>query len=1326
MAQTFDAGTVWVSVVPSLKGFGRQVSSQIVSPTQQAATRAENIITRSFKKISTRTTQVAGSLPAAVQKPLPAMRVQAAETERAFEKAAGKAQKASKALADARGREERAALSVEKAEKMVERARKAGDPQRLAASEKILADKRREFSKATRDAEGVLNEYTKATAAQGRESEKLARIQGELAAAQKALPKKNPLAGFFEKTPVTAPIVRQFRALPGVIGTHMTRAQTTITSVINRIPGPVASVGASIGRGLSSAFQTASRVGRRSFDSIRSAVSGVAGAVAVAGAAVGGFIASNIGAAVQRVDTLNNFPKIMKNLGYAQEDAAAAAKKLSDRLTGLPTSLDGIMPLVQRIAPLTGNLDQAAETGLAFNNMLLASGKSMADQSRAMEQYTQMLATGKVDMMSWRTMLEVMPGQLDQMSVALLGTGSKSMDLYEALQDGTVSFQDFNNAMVQVNKEGVAGFASFEKQARDATGGIGTSFGLLRTRTVQAIGNIIDAIGVDRITAPINAVSSAISTLGKKISDFIQGGVLKEMAPKLSGVAAAAGGLLGPLSGFVKNFAGNIPLIGNVISKVLPGISGPLGVVIGLVTSMISKSKPLRDALGGAFSKIASALGGVLESLQSSGGLFEKIGDLMGMLGDAIAPVVTWVGDLAADLISLLGPALEWLSGILESAVGWIQSDLVPILQSVWEYLTVDMAPTWQRLGDSVSAAWETIKSTASVAWSFLSDVFSSIWEFLTVRLAPVWELLGTVVTTVWGMIQDAISVAWTIIQSVFNAIKSVVENVLAPVFKWLYAVVIRPVWDMIKGAISVAWTVISFIFNTIIDVITNILAPVFTWLWQNVIGPAFSFISGAVSTAWQIMSAIFDVIISVLGSVLGPAFDRMASVATAAWDMIKTGVSSAWDWVKRNVFDRISGILDAAGKAFNTFRDTVKNAFNSIKAAAAKPINFVINTVYTGGIKKAFDTIASKIGIKTRMPAVAPIAGYASGGVLPGYTPGRDVHRFYSPTGGILDLSGGEGIIRPDALRRMGGAKWLDAINRSRGRGFSPRGDTGLPAYGSFAEGGVWGHIKSFGSSLWHGATSAASFVADVIKDPVGAAVDLIITPAKNLLSQITSGMWGQIAAGIPAQLFEGIKGFFKGETDKVGGSGTGLVRQARNYLGIPYVWGGSSIPPGLDCSGLVYYSLAQMGKRVPRLTAAGYQSASTPVGWGAKRPGDLLFWGSPAWHVAIYSGGSSMVEAPKPGMSVRETGIWGSPTVGRYKYDQGGYLPPGVSQVFNGTGRPEPVFTDRQWDALKQGSTHGGDVFNIAVPEPAATAAQIVEELVSATRRRDFLGAF
>lgn len=70
------------------------------------------------------------------------------------------------------------------------------------------------------------------------------------------------------------------------------------------------------------------------------------------------------------------------------------------------------------------------------------------------------------------------------------------------------------------------------------------------------------------------------------------------------------------------------------------------------------------------------------------------------------------------------------------------------------------------------------------------------------------------------------------------------------------------------------------------------------------------------------------------------------------------------------------------------------------------------------GGVgRSALDGIAKGVGLDLRMPAGKPIR-LASGGVLPGYTPGRDVHQFYSPTGGMLHLSGGEGIIRPDSLR--------------------------------------------------------------------------------------------------------------------------------------------------------------------------------------------------------------------------------------------------------------------------------------------------------------------
>ena len=87
---------------------------------------------------------------------------------------------------------------------------------------------------------------------------------------------------------------------------------------------------------------------------------------------------------------------------------------------------------------------------------------------------------------------------------------------------------------------------------------------------------------------------------------------------------------------------------------------------------------------------------------------------------------------------------------------------------------------------------------------------------------------------------------------------------------------------------------------------------------------------------------------------------------------------------------------------------------------------------------------------------------------------------------------------------------------------------------------------------------------------------------------------------------------------------------------LGIPYVWGGTSLS-GFDCSGLTQYVYAKFGKSLPR-TAAAQSLATQPVSMNNLRPGDLLFWGGrgSAYHVAIYIGGDSFVAAPAPGQTV------------------------------------------------------------------------------------------
>lgn len=109
--------------------------------------------------------------------------------------------------------------------------------------------------------------------------------------------------------------------------------------------------------------------------------------------------------------------------------------------------------------------------------------------------------------------------------------------------------------------------------------------------------------------------------------------------------------------------------------------------------------------------------------------------------------------------------------------------------------------------------------------------------------------------------------------------------------------------------------------------------------------------------------------------------------------------------------------------------------------------------------------------------------------------------------------------------------------------------------------------------------------------------------------------------------------------------GSAAAILSSALAQLGVPYVFGAETPGTAFDCSGLTRYAYAAAGIQLPH-SAQAQQSMAVPV--SSPAPGDLVFWGAPAYHVAIYAGDGQIVSAPQPGDVVKRSAIWGSPTFG------------------------------------------------------------------------------
>lgn len=398
---------------------------------------------------------------------------------------------------------------------------------------------------------------------------------------------------------------------------------------------------------------------------------------------------SSVDSAVSRVDTMNNFPKIMQNLGYSSQEATASIQKMSDKLSGLPTSLDEMAGMTQKLAPLTGGLGKATDLSLALNNALLAGGKGTAVAANAMEQYSQMLANGKPDLQSWRSMTDAMPGQMNQLAIAILGAGHNSMDLYESMKSGTTTFGQFNDAILQLNDHGINGFASFSKQAKDATNGIATSAQNMKTAVVRGLGNAIAKVS-PFLTDMMGKATQGINDASKLAADGI-----------------------GKITDYVQNSG-----LGSAVQSIITDAKTYIGPALEFVKSNVHD----------AFEALSQSAGPAMAGVKSA---FKAVADVMAPFVDAIIGAKNQFSDmhldtgmwtLAKDTISGTGRALEAVGGFVSRYKDPFQALAVSVGAIGGAFLAGKLAiAAW----NGVLGAWNAITRIATAAQAAFNVVMN-------------------------------------------------------------------------------------------------------------------------------------------------------------------------------------------------------------------------------------------------------------------------------------------------------------------------------------------------------------------------------------------------------------------------------------------------------------------------------------------------------------------------------------------------------------------------------------------------------------------------